>query len=223
MRYSRCVRFSHIEVECKFRFNEDTERRIRKAGSSLGSKEFTDVYWDTNGFALTTRDMWLRERNTKWELKLPLSFDGQEQTVDVYDELHGLEKIQAHLAQLSCLENAKDGRSPMSRFGLKPFAEITTIRTSYLLPFEDIEVRVDLDRAGGYLIGECELILAKEDATNIIRASELLREFCAKFALDTTPPIRGKVLEFIHVNSQNHYKMLEECGLIRRKLMRTKH
>lgn len=214
---------SHIEVECKFRFTDDSERRIREVGHSVGSVEFTDVYWDSHAvFPLTTRDMWLRERNKKWELKLPLSFDGQEKTVDVYDELHGFEKIQTYLERLPFLAHAYDGQLPMTKLGLKPFAKITTFRASYLLDFENVRVKVDLDRADGYMIGECELILEKQDAQGIVRASEVLGEFCKTFELDTSPPIRGKVLEFIHSNSQRHYKMLEECGLIERKLMRSK-
>ncbi len=227
-----CLRRSlsaHVEVECKFRFSEDTEQKVRAAaaaagGHSLGSKQFTDVYWDVPGsYLLTCRDFWLRQRNAEWELKVPLSFDAQHASVDVYDEVHGLDKVLAHLEKLDFLGGEEQQSChPFGRFGLKEFAKISTFRTSYLVSFgKDVSVRVDLDRAGAYKIGECELILQEQDSVSISRASHTLEEFCREFALDTTPPIRGKVLEFISVNSPHHYKMLEQCGLIQRKLMRS--
>lgn len=59
-----------IEVECKFEFSDHDVERIATLAEPMGVKEFTDRYFDRiPDFALTTRDMWLRQRAGRWELK----------------------------------------------------------------------------------------------------------------------------------------------------------
>ncbi len=216
---------AHTEVECKFRYTDAVEAILAALGKPLGTKRFTDVYWDTNGCHLTTNDLWLRQRDGVWELKVPAFAANTMGSVDVYDEHHGLERVDAFLSkQMAKLSLTRDGTGtpPMETFGLHPFAVIVTNRTSFAVtPSFDksnIVVRVDLDRTDtNYKIGECELLVT--DANDVQRAGGILQKFCRELALDTTPPIRGKVLEFIAHNRPKHYEMLVDCGLVQQKLM----
>ena len=66
-----------------------------EGGKELGTKTFTDIYYDTAGCSLTRRDMWLRCRDGAWELKLPVDEDarrsGGERTV--FTEVEGEDAV----------------------------------------------------------------------------------------------------------------------------------
>lgn len=219
-------RFSeqNIEVECKFRYTKAIEARIRDHGTYLGTKSFTDIYWDTAfPHRLTTRDIWLRQRDAAWEIKVPLSRLPALGVSDAYKETHGLEKVRAFLEKQPFLVSG-DGTPPLEGLGLSPFAEITTIRSSFsIVPGFDktVSVKIDLDCAGTYLIGECEVMLGSESVQDLEIATKTLARVCAELSLDTQPPIRGKVLEFIATHRPRHYQLLEDCGLIQQKLARS--
>jgi adenylate cyclase class IV len=64
-----------IEVERKFNLpsGKDLSDRVTALGGEVkGKVQFTDSYWDTAGCTLTRRDVWLRQRDGAWELKLPV-------------------------------------------------------------------------------------------------------------------------------------------------------
>ena len=69
-----------IEVERKFEAPEHSvlAASVEKlGGTTIGTKSFTDVYYDTAGCSLTRRDIWLRARDGAWELKLPVEEDAR--------------------------------------------------------------------------------------------------------------------------------------------------
>ncbi len=67
----------------------------------------------------------------------------------------------------------------------------------------------------GYSIGEVELLVSQDD--EVKSATEKVLDFCKEMSLDITPPIYGKVLQFIKVKRPNHFQVLQESGLIARK------
>lgn len=212
---------TNIEVECKFRYNQDTKLVIQKAGHKLSEKRFTDEYFDLiPQYALSTKDIWLRKRDSTWEIKIPAQNTGKRNGIDSYQELYGEDKIQNFLSSQK-LDIKSDSPFPKN-FGLSTFAVINTHRESYLVEkqFENItaKVQVDFDDVDGYLIGECELMLKSSNQIDLTNAKKILQEFCKDFSLQTHPPVPGKVLNYISNNSPEHYKMLEKAGLLAQKL-----
>ncbi len=60
-----------IEIERKFRVTDSIIAYCENHATHKTYVEFTDTYYDNTSYDLTRKDMWLRERNGKWELKLP--------------------------------------------------------------------------------------------------------------------------------------------------------
>jgi len=53
-----------IEVEKKFILNEQDVERLTKNAQFLNERIFTDIYYDTENFSLTSYDKW-QEKNIK--------------------------------------------------------------------------------------------------------------------------------------------------------------
>lgn len=140
--------------------------------------EFKDQYFDTPKFDLTLRDMWLRKRKGCWELKCPTTADGTEETsreqtkasaaalCTRYKEITDLPEIQLRVRGVIeelCEDGEKsssqeDDETWVSKLNLGCFAEFTTVRQSFAL--ERDGVQVDLDRADfGYSVGEIEVLV----------------------------------------------------------------
>lgn len=58
-----------IEVEVKFPFTKAEEDKIQAISKLISIKRFTDHYFDNNSYTLTSKDIWLRQRDDKWECK----------------------------------------------------------------------------------------------------------------------------------------------------------
>lgn len=104
-----------IEVEKKFILSDEDINRLIKGAKFLGGKAFTDIYYDTNDFSLTINDQWLRSRDGRFELKIPLH-RGAKGLVDQYDEMGNEQEIKKILNLTSADELAvalgKNGYAP---------------------------------------------------------------------------------------------------------------
>ena len=85
-----------IEVEKKFILTKKEKERLIKGAEFLNEKVFTDIYYDTNDFSLTSNDRWLRSRDGKFELKIPIH-QGADRLIDQYNELEDEQKIREAL------------------------------------------------------------------------------------------------------------------------------
>src|SRR5579864_1260452 len=85
-----------IEVEKKFILTPDQEKKLIEGAEFVVEKQFTDIYYDDKDFSLTTKDIWLRERDSKYELKLPMNKSSERRVVDQYRELDVEDDILAH-------------------------------------------------------------------------------------------------------------------------------
>src|SRR3990167_7926273 len=87
-----------IEVEKKFSLSEAEKRRLTEGAEFLGERIMRDVYYDSPDWSLTTKDIWLRERNGAWELKLPRhAQSASKRYADQYKELETEEEIRRAL------------------------------------------------------------------------------------------------------------------------------
>lgn len=64
--------FAERNAICTAISRAGAEERIAQALPFIKEVVLSDTYYDTNQFAITTRDWWLRCRNGAWELKLVL-------------------------------------------------------------------------------------------------------------------------------------------------------
>ena len=199
--------FFMIEVEKKFILNEQNKEQIIKNAQFLNEKIFTDTYYDTKNFSLTSNDLWLRCRDNKFELKIPLNKKG-ERLVDQYEELEDEQKIKQAL-NLPSNENLTDSLTKAEYF---PFCTCKTTRKKYK---KDIFI-IDLDLVDfidfTYNIGEIELMV--NNKSEIENAIEKIMTFAKEQNL-IIAPVRGKVMEYLKKTKPNHYQALIKANIVK--------
>ncbi|HEX8974144.1 MAG TPA: CYTH domain-containing protein [Patescibacteria group bacterium] len=197
-----------IEVEQKFILSEYDIARLTEGAEFLGEKEFTDVYWDTDEYALTKNDMWLRNRSGQWELKIPRHQFGQGMSMQQYEEIEGEEKIR----EIFAIARQKDFASDIAGFGYAPFCECTTKRKKY----KQGEFIIDLDNVDygdfNYAIGEIELMVDGKEEMN--EAADRIRRFAEEKGLKSEI-VRGKIIEYLFNKKPEHYQALVEAGVVK--------
>lgn len=196
-----------IEVEKKIILNEQDKERLTKDAEFLNERVFTDIYYDTEIFSLTSNDKWLRSREGKFELKLPLH-DGVERLADQYDELEDEQKIRVALNLPSNGNLADD----LAKAGYSPFCTCKTMRRKYKKEPFIIDLDVVDFQDFTYNIGEIELMV--NDKSEIEGAIEKIMKF-AKAQNLTIAPVRGKVIEYLKRVRPNHYQALVQARVVK--------
>lgn len=195
-----------IEVEKKFILSEQDKERLTKDAIFLNERVFTDIYYDTEQFSLTSKDRWLRSREGGFELKLPLNERG-DRLADQYEELEDEQKIREILDLPSNGSFAED----LAGAGYTPFCSCKTTRRKYGMK----AFVIDLDKVDfkdfTYGIGEIELMVS--DKAEIGGAIEKIMAF-AKSRNLSIAPVRGKVIEYIRQKRPHHYQALVDAGVI---------
>lgn len=196
-----------IEVEKKFILTEQDKDRLTQNTEFLNERVFTDIYYDTDNFFLTAQDRWLRARENRFELKIPLH-QGTERLADQYDELEDEEKIR------QALNLPRDGNLvvDLEKNGYLPFCICKTTRRKY----KNGAFILDLDTVDSkdftYNIGEIELMV--NDKSEIDGAIEKIMNFAKEKNLTITP-VRGKVVEYLKRMKPNHYQALVQAGVVK--------
>jgi predicted adenylyl cyclase CyaB len=197
-----------IEVEKKFILNDDDIDRLTTGAKFLKEKTFTDIYYDTPTYTLTTKDIWLRSRDKKFELKIPLHHKDLDRLADQYEELEEKEKIRAALG----LPKKGAFDDDLKKGDYSPFCTLTTTRRK----FKKDEFNIDLDTVQStdfsYNIGEIELMV--DDVTEISGAINKIMAFAKEKNL-IIAPVRGKVLEYLKLKNQKHYQALVKAEVIK--------
>lgn len=143
-------------------------------GTCVGQRQFQDQYYDNPTFDLTLRDMWLRKRKGCWELKCPTTEEKsveQSKTAALctrYKEITNLSEIQHRVTEIikgvcedTGTNSSTENESWLSKLNLVCFADFTTVRRSFVL--KEDGVQIDLDQADfGYHVGEIEVIVPED-------------------------------------------------------------
>lgn len=193
-----------IEVEQKFVVDDATLSPVLQAASFIGERRFTDTYFDDPCYSLTTKDIWLRARDGKWELKLPLR-NAAQQSDDQYDELTDEDMIREKIS----LPKNNSLSEDLAAACFAPFCTITTVRKKYSLPPFVIDVDT-LD--SGRKIGEVELMVNTE--AEIPKAVSRIKRFFEQHKIPLAP-VRGKAIEYIQMHNPAHYAALRQAGVLR--------
>ena len=194
-----------IEVEKKFILAPEQEKNLTEGGEFLGEKKFMDKYYDDIYFSLTTKDIWLRERDGKYELKLPLNESIENRISDQYREIDTENDILTHFGVRDI--SVKDF---LIERGYKPFCEITTTRRKY----KKEGFGIDLDVMDfGYIVSEIEYMT--DDELKIKEATSRIIDFAKRHGIDTTATVRGKVAEYLRLKSPLHFQALIDAKVIK--------
>jgi predicted adenylyl cyclase CyaB len=188
-----------IEIEKKFLLSKADEARLIDGAEFITEKKFTDVYYDTDDYALTKNDTWLRSRDGRFELKVLTGESHQGRSVDQYKEIEDDKSI----AQKLNIETDKPLAEALTAFGYKPFATIVTIRRKY----KKDGFAIDLDAADfGYEIAEIELMV--ESKEGVPGAVQKIVSFAESHGLKVSP-VNGKLVEYLKRFRKEHLEALE--------------
>jgi len=195
-----------IEVEKKVILTNEQEKALINGAEFLGEKKFTDIYYDDEGCALTSKDVWLRSRGGRFELKIPMNMYTGNRVLDQYKELESDKDILNYFRA--------DIDKPLADFLIdkeyKPFCEIITTRKKY----KKNGFNIDLDSLDfGYTIAEIEYMI--NDELKMDEATESIIAFAKKHNIDTDAVVRGKVIEYLRINNYKHFQALLDAGVIK--------
>lgn len=195
-----------IEVEKKFLFTDGESAALTKNAEFLGEKIFTDNYYDTADYKLTTKDIWLRERDGKWELKVGLIKNGK-RVADQYDEIENEADIRRTLA----LSEGGELHSVLAENGYESFCVCKTTRRKYRKENFIIDMDAVDYRDFAYSLGEIELMVKEKSEIEVAVAKIL--EFAKAHHL-TIAPVRGKGIEYLKRKKPEHYHALIAAGVV---------
>ena len=184
-----------IEVEKNFDLKAGDKERLIQDAKLISKKSFADIYYDTDDFRLTTKDYWLRQREGKWELKVPFGEAIQKKATDQYYELEDESEIRKTIGANWDL--------------IRPFAKIITTRESY----QKGEFHLDFDEMDfGFKTFEAEIMVA--DEKDVPEAEGKIMAFASEHGIASAPGA-GKVIVYIKRNNPVHYQALLKAGVVR--------
>ena len=239
---------SNIEIERKFTITEKIQQNIEKKAKFISQKEYTDLYYDNeenNKYPLTKNDLWLRQRKGIWEMKIPiylyekiiqnknsiettteLKSKSEMRTVtDKYKELENISEIISFLEKTNLISNSnsiklnENNRENFSELlknnNYKQILQIITNRKSF--EYKGLNIVLDICSPIAYSIGEVEMMV--ENVEMIPHAQSMISELSKELEIPLLyPPPYGKVLFYIKTSRPDHYRVLEESGLIQSKI-----
>ncbi len=194
-----------IEVENRFLLTEENKGKLIDDAEFVGEETFTDIYYDTADASIMKRDMWLRFRNGKFEMKLPLNEKSVlQRKSNKYKEIETEEEIRMVLG----LPLNGDFTEVLEEKGYSPVLEIETTRKKYKKG--EFVIVFDITNLG-FSIGEIEIVV--ENESEIETASDRIIDFAERQGIELVST-EGKVLECLKINRPELYRAITESGLV---------
>lgn len=147
--FSSIASTAQVEIERKFVVTNNVIDYCKSHSTSVKKIQLIDTYYDNKKYDLTTKDMWLRERNGSWELKAAVSTSttssstDKVQGIDHYNEITDNEEIITYLQThtngipsnlpISEVQRKSLSNDFLSSVGITPFARLVSHRTRYFL------------------------------------------------------------------------------------------
>ncbi len=177
-----------IEVEQKFSLKPGDRERLIEGATFVSTETMRDVYWDTPNVTLISGEAFLRNRNGRFELKIPLHKLTKELPKSYhYREIYDEDEIRKNLGirkQGSMFED-------LGRAGFSVVADFTTTRTKYrrdqfILDFDETDF--------GFSVVEVERQVERGDQRQT--AAQSILDFAKKNGLEIKH-VRGKIHEYL--------------------------
>lgn len=198
-----------IEVEQKFLLKPGDAERLQAGATFVSERVMNDAYYDTADCALGCKDQWLRLRDGRWELKVPLHGHSNAGTaMQQYDEMEDDDSIRKFL------KIPGDGAlgDDLTSAGYTMIAHYLTTRRA----FKNNDFTIDFDFAdysdSTYEIAEVELMV--HDRSEMDAAAARIQAFAKQHGL-TTVPVRGKLIEYFKRKRPEIYQTLKSAGIIK--------
>jgi adenylate cyclase class IV len=196
-----------IEIEKKFLMDDKMRSGLIFNAKFIHRKKLIDVYYDNDLFFLTSRNIWLRSRNGKFELKIPAGGVDKNNT-NQYEEIED----EAHIKQILELNYAGSLKDILKANKYNSFCELTTVREKYKKGNFSIDMDIVSAENFNYSLVEIELVVKSK--SEVKSALNQIDRFIKINKMPKTS-IRGKVIEYIRKNNIKHYKKLLNLGIIK--------
>jgi adenylate cyclase class IV len=200
-----------FEIERNFSLSKEQSDRLLAGAAFKGVEMFSDVYFDAADYRLTIKDFWLRRRDGKFELKIPIAGLPDSGYVDQYQEIETDAEIRAELdlpGEGSMLDLVRDA-------GYRPFCVCTTTRQVYKKNEFTIVVDEVVYAGTPLSFTTCEIELLVERREDIPVAADRVNAFAESCGLSADPS-HGKVIEYLHRERPDHYRALADAGRLAR-------
>ena len=197
-----------FEVEQKFNLTADERVHLLTDAKLKYIKSITDRYYDTFDYKLTLRDYWLRERDGKFELKIPIDMTA-ESIVDQYREIED----ESGICDALGFSSANSLSECLKSNHYLPFCTCITNRESYLKD----EFTIVLDHVTyadcDLTFDACEIELLVAKVEDMPSASKRIAEFATAQGLKTEY-LHGKVMEYLYHQCPEHFESLVKAGVV---------
>ena len=200
-----------FEVEIKFKITPEQKIHLIKDAEFLSKEEFIDVYYDTETYDLSLKDIWLRTRNNKFLLKIP-----------IHSQNHNLLKLQRNTPKKE-IENLGEIINFLKLKNIEKFKNLpeTLIHNGYLPLYEYSNIRekyqagsfiIDFDTAlwENHIFETCEIELLAKSEAEIPKALDSIRSFAQSKNLTITP-VEARLIEIIKIKNPDHYQKLQNA------------
>lgn len=188
-----------IEVEKKFTLTGENELRIAENAKFAGEKTITDIYYDDAGYSIVSRDMWLRNRDGRFELKVFVG-DFDNRVTDQYEEIEDEARIRTILG----LSDGESFPQALEEKGIIAFLTCATVRKTYARgDFTIVIDAADLNNELTYRIGEIELMVENKNKMN--EAAKRILAFAETLGVSPVEP-DGKIIHYLKEKRPAHYE-----------------
>ena len=181
-----------IEVEKKCLATVDFLDFLKNNATMLGEHILEDIYLDFEDLRLVKNDIWLRKRNEKYELKIPMC---NHQKSDVYEEI--VDDVQI-LARLN-LKNFDD---------LITFSALITGRQKFQIGDFHIDVDEITSPGTDFLYNMMEIELMVDSVAQYENAQEKILKFMNEHSLKNEI-VNGKVIEYIRLYRRDIFEFFK--------------
>lgn len=197
-----------IEVEKKFTPTPSQQEALLDGAEFVSKKTMHDRYFD-RGYELSSTSHWLRNRDGRWELKVPLApVDGVRKTVELYREL----EEDASICEALQLEPQELTEVSMNEAGYVVYADYQTTRATYKK--EGFTITVDRTSFG---YDQCEIELLVELPEQADAAADRILSFARAQGLDDGFTL-GKVEMYLREQDPDRYLVMQEAGVFPKEL-----
>lgn len=191
-----------IEVEKKFAITPEQIKKIESTAKFVKEVALTDIYYDTLDYSLLKKDWWFRNRDGRFEIKIPP--ENKPGLINIYEEIADPEEI---VKRLGIKKLSDDFEENLKLNGFQVLVKLVTKRRKFKI--EDFVIDID-EVDYGYTI--CEIERMVENESEVEKATQEIFELAKSLGFEIKL-VRGKGLEYFYRFNKEIYKIIEDLGL----------